>query len=61
MYKPLHTSLAQLKQRITEEVAMISPEMVKEAVYSTRKRAFKLVKCNGEAFEGSKARGGIIL
>ena len=58
---PLPTSLAQLKQRITEEVAMISPEIVMEAVYSTKKRAIKLVKCKGEAFEGRKARGGIRL
>ena len=55
------TSLAKLKQRITEEVTMISPEMVMQAVYSTRKRAIKLVVCKGEAFEERKARGGIKL
>jgi hypothetical protein len=55
------TSLAHLKQRITEEVTMISPEMVMQAVYSTRKRAIKLVVCKGEAFEERKARGGIKL
>jgi hypothetical protein len=55
------TSLAQLKQRITEEVAVTSPEMVLQAVYSTRKRAIKLVVRTGEAFEERKARGGIKL
>ena len=55
------TSLAQLKQMITKEVAVISPEMVRQAVYSTRKRAIKLVVCKGEAFEERKARGGIKL
>jgi hypothetical protein len=55
------TSLAQLKQMITEEVAVISPDMVRQAVYSTRKRAFKLVVCKGEAFEERKAWGGIKL
>ena len=42
------TSLAQLKQRITEEVTVILPEMVLQAVYSTRKRAIKLVVFTGE-------------
>jgi hypothetical protein len=42
---------------ITKEVALISPEMVRQAVYSTRKRAIKLVVCKGEVFEESKARG----
>ena len=55
------TSLAQLKQMITEEVAVISPEMVRQAVYSTRKRAIKLVVCKGEAFQARKARDGIKL
>jgi hypothetical protein len=55
------TSQAQLKQRITEEVTMISPEMVMKALYSTRKRAIKLVACKGKAFEERKARGGIKL
>jgi hypothetical protein len=41
------TFLAQLKQMITEEVMVISPEMIMEAVYSTRKRAIKLVMCKG--------------
>jgi hypothetical protein len=41
------TSLAQLKQMITEEVTVISPEMVMQAVYTTRKRAIKLVVCKG--------------
>jgi hypothetical protein len=50
-----------LKQMITEEVAVISPEMVRQAVYSTRKRAIKLVLCKVEAFEERKARGGIKL
>jgi hypothetical protein len=54
------TSLAQLKQMSTEEVAVISPEMVRQAV-STRKRAIKLVVCKGEAFEERKARVGIKL
>jgi hypothetical protein len=49
------TSLAQLKQRITEDGTVISPEMVMQAVLSTRKRAIKLVVCKG------KARGGIKL
>ena len=55
------TSLAQLKQMIREEVALILPEMVRQAVYSTRKRAIKLVVCKGEVFEERKARGGIKL
>jgi hypothetical protein len=50
------TSLAHLKQRITEEVTKISPEMV-----YTRKRAIKLVVCKGEALEERKARCGIKL
>ena len=41
------TSLAQLKQRIAEEVTVTSPEMVMQAVYSTTKRAIRLVVCNG--------------
>jgi hypothetical protein len=44
---------------ITEEVAMISPEMVRQAVYSTRKRAIKLIVCKREVFEEKKARVGI--
>jgi hypothetical protein len=54
------TSLAHLKQMITEEVTMTSPEMVIQAVNSTRKRV-KFVVCKGEAFEERKARGGIKL
>ena len=32
--------------------------MVKAAVLSTKKRAVKLVECQGEAFEGRKERPG---
>ena len=59
VYKPLPTSMAQLKQRITDEMAQIPIEMVKEAVYATKRRAIRMVKCKGEAFEGRKFRGGI--
>jgi hypothetical protein len=55
------TSLAKLKQRITEEVKLISHEMVMQAVYSPSKRAIKLVVCKGKAFEERKKRGGIKL
>jgi hypothetical protein len=50
-----------MKQMITEEVTVISPEMVMQAMYSTRKRAIKLVVCKGEASEERKSRGGIKL
>jgi hypothetical protein len=40
---------------------MISPEITMEAVYSTKQRAIKLVKCKGEAFEGRNAGCGIRL
>jgi hypothetical protein len=46
---------------ITEEVTVISPEMVMQAVYLIRTRAIKLIVCKGEAFEERKARGGIKL
>ena len=46
---------------ITEEGTVISPEMVMQAVYFTRKRAIKLVVCKGEAIEERKARGIIKL
>jgi hypothetical protein len=55
------TFLAQLKQRIMEEVTVISPEMVKKAVYSTSKRAIKLVVCKEVRLEVRKAKGGIKL
>ena len=61
VYKPLPTSMAQLKQRIREEVNLIPKEMIIEAVYTTKKRGIKLVQCQGEAFEGRRARPGIRL
>ena len=61
VYKPMPTSMAQLKNRIVEEMGKIPPEMVKEAVYSTKKRARQMVKCQGEAFEGRRFRAGIRL
>ena len=53
------TSMAQLKQMIVQEMAMIPPEMIMEAVYSTKKRATKLVQFRGVAFEGRRPRAGI--
>ena len=61
VYKPLPNSIAQLKQLIIEEINLIPQEMVVEAVYATKKRAVKLVKCRGEAFEGKKASAKIRL
>ena len=59
VYRPLPTTMAQLKARIKEEVRLIPSEMVKAAVLSTKKRAVKLVECQGEAFEGRKVRPGL--
>ena len=46
---------------IKEEVRLIPSEMVKAAVLSTKKRAVKLVECQGEAFEGRKVRPDTLL
>ena len=53
------TSMVQLKERIQEEMELIPSKMIKEAVYSTKKRALKLVEAKGEAFEGRSIRAGI--
>ena len=45
-------------KRITEEMAMISQKMVREAVYSTKKWDMNLVNCKGEAFNNRKKRAG---
>ena len=42
-----------------EEVRLIPSEIVKAAVLSSKKRALKLVECQGEAFEGRKVRPGL--
>jgi hypothetical protein len=50
-----------MKQMITDEVTVNSSEMVMQEVYSTRKRAIKLVMCKGEAFEEWKAKTLIMI
>lgn len=59
VYRPMPTSMDQLKMRIQEEMELIPTEMIKEAVYSTKRRAIKLVEAKGEAFEGRAVRAGI--
>ena len=61
VYKPISTSMNQLKQRINQEMNAVPKEMVQAAVYNTKKRARKLVSFGGEAFEGRKPRVGIRL
>ena len=61
VYTPLPTSMAQLKQRITAEMALIPSETVREAMFSTKKRAKKLLQCEGEAFEGRNYSAGVKL
>ena len=46
--------MVQLKAKIKEDVALISTEMVKVALISTKKRVIKLVECQGEAFKGRR-------
>ena len=53
------TSMNQLKQRISQEMNAVPEEMVKAAVYNTKKIARKLVSFGGEDFEGRKTRVGI--
>ena len=49
------------KKSIFKKVSflLIPSKMIKEAVYSTKKRAVKLVEAKGEAFEGISIRAGI--
>ena len=52
-------NLGQLKERINQELSNIPIEMIKDAVYSTKSRAVKLVEFGGEAFEGRAIRPGL--
>ena len=52
------TSLAQLKQMIREEVALILPEMVRQAVYSTRKRTSSWLCARGRSLR--RGRRGVV-
>ena len=46
--------MTNLKNRIPVEMSRIPREMIIEAVYSTKKRAEKLVKVGGEGFHGRR-------
>ena len=48
----------QLQARIREDVALIPTDMVKAAFLSTKRRAIKLVECQGEAFTGRRVMQG---
>ena len=56
VYKPLPTSLHQLKEKITLTFRNIPEPMVQKAVYGMKKRAKKLVKTGGQVFEGKQIR-----
>ena len=59
VYRPMPANLGQLKERIKQELSNIPIEMIKDAVYSTKSRAVKLVEFGGEAFEGRAIMPGL--
>ena len=59
VHRPMPANLGQLKERINQELSNIPIEMIKDAVYSTKSRAVKLVEFGGEAFEGRAIRPGL--
>ena len=51
--------MVQPKARIKEDVALIPTEMVRAALLSAKKRAIKLVECQGETFKGRRVILGL--
>ena len=56
VYKPMPTSLENLKEKITDVFNSIPEETVRKAVMNMKHRAQKLVMQEGKGFEGKRIR-----
>ena len=56
MYKPLPTTLQDLRERITREFSNLLEAMVAKGAFGIKKCSLKLLKTGEEAFTGKKIR-----
>ena len=54
--KPLPANFKDLRERIAREFSNLPEAMVAKAIFGMKKRALKLCKTGGEAFEGKQIR-----
>ena len=56
MYKPLPTTLQDLRERITREFSNLLEAKVAKAAFGIKKGSLKVLKIGEEAFTGKKIR-----